>query len=103
MRNQPAEQQQKMIAVAAYYRAEHRGFLEGDPVADWLEVEAEIEQMFLAEPSPGMSAKQSFQEKLETELGIPAEITAIVPIIVGVPSGKTEPTSRKEAKILAWN
>ncbi|MHB1180383.1 MAG: DUF2934 domain-containing protein [Sulfuricella sp.] len=34
-----------MIAEAAYYRAECRGFLGGDPVADWLEAEAEIEAM----------------------------------------------------------
>jgi hypothetical protein len=34
---------QEMIAVAAYYRAEHRGFDGGDPVADWLDAEAEID------------------------------------------------------------
>ncbi|MGA8146797.1 MAG: DUF2934 domain-containing protein [Gallionellaceae bacterium] len=33
----------EMIAVAAYYRAEHRGFDGGDPVADWLAAEAEID------------------------------------------------------------
>jgi len=31
------------VAVAAYYLAEHRGFKGGDPVADWLAAEAEIE------------------------------------------------------------
>jgi nitroreductase len=40
--------------------------------------------------------------EVKAELGIPAEISAIVPIIVGVPSGKTDPTSRREVKILAW-
>jgi hypothetical protein len=30
------------IAVAAYYHAEHRGFNGGDPVADWLAAETEI-------------------------------------------------------------
>lgn len=30
------------IAEAAYYHAEHRGFNGGDPVADWLAAEAEI-------------------------------------------------------------
>jgi hypothetical protein len=33
---------EEMIAVAAYYRAEHRGFDGGDPMADWLAAEAEI-------------------------------------------------------------
>lgn len=36
------------------------------------------------------------------ELGIPAEILAIAPIIVGVPSGEAPPTSRKEPLILTW-
>ena len=39
---------------------------------------------------------------LKAELGIPAECTAIAPIIVGVPSGETPRTTRKEPDILAW-
>jgi Ribonuclease G/E len=31
-----------MIAEAAYLRAERRGFNGGDPVADWIEAEAEV-------------------------------------------------------------
>lgn len=31
------------VAVAAYFHAEHRGFNGGDPVADWLATEAEID------------------------------------------------------------
>lgn len=31
----------EMIAVAAYYRAEQRGFTPGDELADWFEAEAE--------------------------------------------------------------
>ncbi len=38
------EQRRGMIAVAAYLRAEQRGFCGGDPTADWLAAEAEIEQ-----------------------------------------------------------
>lgn len=34
-----------MIAEAAYYLAERRGFDGGDPVADWLEAEAEIDAL----------------------------------------------------------
>jgi predicted nucleic acid-binding Zn-ribbon protein len=32
----------KMIAEAAYFRAEQRGFNDGDPLVDWVEAEAEI-------------------------------------------------------------
>lgn len=35
----------RMIAEAAYFMAEHRGFQGGDPVQDWLEAEAEITVM----------------------------------------------------------
>ena len=34
-----------LIAVAAYYRAEMRGFAPGGELQDWLEAEAEIEQL----------------------------------------------------------
>lgn len=33
------------IAVAAYYRAEKRGFAPGGELQDWIEAEAEIEQL----------------------------------------------------------
>ena len=33
-----------MIAEAAYYRAERRGFEGGDPVQDWLAAEAEVDE-----------------------------------------------------------
>lgn len=38
-----AQQRWQMIAEAAYYRAESRGFAPGDPLTDWLESEAEID------------------------------------------------------------
>jgi nitroreductase len=40
--------------------------------------------------------------KMKEKLGIPAEFNAVAPIIVGVPSGVTAATSRKEPLILAW-
>ncbi len=40
---------QRMIAEAAYYRAEKRGFAPGREVEDWLEAEAEITQVALEE------------------------------------------------------
>ncbi|MDE2259892.1 MAG: DUF2934 domain-containing protein [Betaproteobacteria bacterium] len=36
---------EEMIAVAAYYRAEHRDFDGGDSVEDWLAAEAEIDAL----------------------------------------------------------
>jgi hypothetical protein len=36
-------QRQQMIAEAAYFRAERRGFNGGDAVADWIEAEAEVD------------------------------------------------------------
>ena len=39
------EQRQRMIAEAAYYRSQQRGFQRGDPQQDWLAAEAEIDQM----------------------------------------------------------
>ena len=40
--------------------------------------------------------------EIKAELGIPAECTAIAPIIVGVPSGETPRTTRKAPDVLAW-
>lgn len=37
-----------MIAEAAYYRAERRGFQGGSPELDWLEAEAEVDQILSA-------------------------------------------------------
>ncbi len=42
-----AEIRNRMIAEAAYYRAEARGFATGYELEDWLEAEAEIDQSFL--------------------------------------------------------
>jgi Protein of unknown function (DUF2934) len=35
----------RMIAEAAYFRAETRGFVGGDAARDWLEAEAEIDKI----------------------------------------------------------
>jgi predicted RNase H-like nuclease (RuvC/YqgF family) len=40
----PSGQRQQMIAEAAYFRAERRGFRDGDPMTDWIEAEKEVEQ-----------------------------------------------------------
>lgn len=38
------EQRRQLIAEAAYFRALSRGFRGGDPVADWLDAEREVDQ-----------------------------------------------------------
>jgi len=40
----PAEQLRRMIAEAAYFRAQRRGFQGGNPVDDWLAAEAEVQR-----------------------------------------------------------
>lgn len=37
------EQRHEMIATAAYFRAEQRGFCGGDSLDDWLAAEAEVD------------------------------------------------------------
>lgn len=36
------QERYRMVAEAAYFRAERRGFTGGDPIKDWLEAEAEV-------------------------------------------------------------
>jgi len=64
-----AEERQRMIAEAAYFRAERRGFVGGDPVQDWLEAEAEIDRMLAAGKMPtSASGQRQFEARLEEEL-----------------------------------
>ncbi len=39
------EQRHEMIALAAYVRAEQRGFTGGDEIVDWLSAEAEVDAL----------------------------------------------------------
>ncbi len=43
-----AAERQEMISVAAYYRAERRGFAPGGAEQDWLQAEVEIDQLIAA-------------------------------------------------------
>lgn len=43
--NVTPEQRYCMIAEAAYFRAESRGFEGGDPSQDWVEAEAQIDAL----------------------------------------------------------
>ena len=41
-----AEERYRLIAEAAYYRAEKRGFQGGDPAQDWIQAEKEVDAKF---------------------------------------------------------
>ena len=43
----PGDVRLKMVADAAYYIAQRRGFEDGDPVADWLAAEAQIDELLM--------------------------------------------------------
>jgi Protein of unknown function (DUF2934) len=46
-----AEERQRLISLAAYYRAERKGFGKTNPVEDWLLAEREIDAMITREVS----------------------------------------------------
>jgi ABC-type transporter Mla subunit MlaD len=54
-----------MIAEAAYFRAEHRGFQGGDPLDDWLQAEAEIDRMAAGAAEP---AREKLADQLAAQL-----------------------------------
>lgn len=58
------DQRRRMIADTAYFRAERRGFDGGDPVADWIEAEAEVDARLRAAGSGGASG--TLDERLAT-------------------------------------
>ena len=60
-----SDQRQRMIAEAAYFRAEHRGFQGGDPVEDWLQAEAEIDGIARGSEEPVWA---SLAEQLTSKL-----------------------------------
>ena len=49
----PADVRRKMVADAAYYIAQRRGFQAGDLVADWVAAEAEIDELLTDTVSAG--------------------------------------------------
>jgi len=61
-----------MIQEAAYYRAERRGFTGGDPVADWLKAEAEIDRLLAQESIAGGSgpSEPGSIEQFEAQLAV---------------------------------
>ena len=65
------EKRYLMIAEAAYFRSEKRGFVGGDVAQDWQEAEAEIDRILqqqLESSNEDMTMKQAHQQKLEMQL-----------------------------------
>jgi len=62
-----AEERQRLIAEAAYFRAQQRGFSGGDPLDDWLAAERQINQ---ALPGPRQQKEElAAYEKLRKAVG----------------------------------
>lgn len=49
------EERHEMVRVAAYYRAERRGFAPGGAERDWLEAEADIDRLIAAMTRRGIT------------------------------------------------
>lgn len=66
-----AEERYRMIAEAAYFRAEKAGFVGGDVAEDWLQAEAEIDRMLKAQgrlpPMTPEEIEQRVQGALTTD------------------------------------
>lgn len=50
-----AAERREMISVAAYYRAERRGFAPGEAERDWFEAVSEIDRLLAAMARQGIS------------------------------------------------
>jgi hypothetical protein len=62
-----AEERERMIAEAAYFRAMQRGFSSGDPLDDWLGAEREISRLL---PSPQQQKEEvAAYERLRAAVG----------------------------------
>jgi hypothetical protein len=59
-----ADERVAMIAEAAYYKAEHRGFSDGSPESDWWEAEKEIDAM-LATPRGSGNGRRARTSRAE--------------------------------------
>jgi len=53
-----AQERSEMIAVAAYYLAEHRGFTAGGATDDWIRAEQQIDRMLETMRREGVSRFQ---------------------------------------------
>lgn len=52
------EERKRMIAEAAYYRAERRGFATGGEMDDWVQAETEIDRLIQSDASHARRASR---------------------------------------------
>jgi predicted RNA-binding Zn-ribbon protein involved in translation (DUF1610 family) len=62
------EERHRMIAEAAYFRAERRGFRGGDSFQDWLAAEAEIDNLLGTPSQPQEAQELAAYERMRQEL-----------------------------------
>ncbi|MEE8343204.1 MAG: DUF2934 domain-containing protein [Gammaproteobacteria bacterium] len=58
------EYRKELITKTAYFRAEDRGFIGGDPEQDWLEAEAEVDRYLMEQHAPAAMETKSAAEKV---------------------------------------
>jgi hypothetical protein len=101
-----AEQRQRMIAEAAYFRAQGRGFENGNSTEDWLAAEAEIERALAQRDSGRVSITQLELEQLmqrarEAQLELLAEALK-AKLQEQAAAGTTRPRSNGADSLIAW-
>lgn len=78
-----AERRWRMIAEAAYFRAERRGFAGGDPLRDWTEAEAEVDARL-----NGQSDRDAVVAEFEARLATAKKkLTALKKKVAGMQAG----------------
>jgi nitroreductase len=50
----------------------------------------------------GLALPMLNEPDIKADLGMPADVTAVAAIVVGVPRGEAQPVPRKEPEVLAW-
>ncbi len=83
------EERRQMIATAAYFRAERRGFQGGDPAEDWFAAEVEVDRML---QEGGKESKAQFEQRLEAQLAAWDKVLDEL----GAAAGKAKASARKE-------
>jgi hypothetical protein len=63
-----AEDLNRMIAVAAYYKAERRGFAAGSELQDWLEAEQELAGTLDTGPAAASAAARAGEQKTQLRI-----------------------------------
>lgn len=70
------EQRRRMIAEAAYYLAQRRGFAAGDVTADWLAAEAQIDRMLAQRAAPSPIANEELEQLMSRARAAQIELAA---------------------------